>query len=179
MSYKRRTLSPDSPYAIIASVLLFTAAAVLFVNLAWDIFNTSFGNAAIKYILPMGSCIALGWMLLARKNNLMPTIVPMIIGCSAFALRTITLEVWQCVVASTLYTVFAIIYVLTVCGVISSRSWLLALCGVPFTFHLFVEDLFLGKFDGIISILPEAAVLMTMIAIFCVTLGMRRGRLYN
>ena len=67
----------------------------------------------------------------------------------------------------------------TVTGILGSRNWLLGLIGIPFFFRLIVENIILGRFDGFAAVLPTLAVLLPMAALFAVTRGMRRGRLYS
>lgn len=179
MSYKRRTLSPDSPYAVAAAVLLFLSVGILLVNLAWNFAAISAGDMILNCILPGCGCLLLGVMFLTPKNSLIPTIPPMLFCAAVFALRTLDAPGWQRILTFGFYAVFAITYILTVTGVLRSRNWLLCLSGAPFLFHLVVEGLILGRFPGFASFLPELTVLLPMAALFAVGRGMRRGRLYH
>ena len=176
MSNKRRTLSPDSPCAVLAAVLLFLSAGLLLVHLAWTFRDTTLQRALFIDLLPGACCVLLGTAFLSRKNSLVPTIVPLLLGLVVFALRPMGLPRWQNILVCVLSGIFALIYILTVTGVLSSRHWLLSFCAVPFLFHFFSD---LGHFRGFGAFLPELAALLPMAALFFVGWGMRRGRLYN
>ncbi|MCQ2427306.1 MAG: hypothetical protein MJ137_02735 [Clostridia bacterium] len=178
MSYNRRTLSPDSPYAIIAALLMFFSAALSTVSYAWYSFAFDWKEIAVGYVLPVTACVIMAIMLLSRKNNLMPTIIPMLIGVVYFALRSVNLEVWQCVLSCVLYASFAIIYILTVSGFLDSRTPLMVISGAPLLFRIFVVDIFVNDYSDFLSFLPELSVLFILAAIVIETRGMRRGRLY-
>ncbi len=185
MSYNRRTLSPDSPFAVISALLMFLSAAVLTVCYAWYSFaavripGAPVIELAVLYILPVSCCIIFAIMLVTRKNNLMPTILPMMMGVVFFALKAaFTLGTLHCVLCCVLYAAYASVYILTVSGIMSTRSLLLLLSGLPFLYHLFVEDLFLTDFPTFADFLPELSVLLIMLGLFVETVGMRRGRVY-
>jgi len=178
MSYNRRTLSPDSPYAIIAAILMFFSAALSTVNYAWYSFDFDWREITVGFVLPVLACVIMAVMLLSRKNNLMPTIIPMLIGVVYFALKSVRLALWECVLCCVLYASFAIVYILTVSGFLDSRTPLMIMSGVPLLFHVFVLDIFVYDFSGFLSFMPELAVLFILLALVIETRGMRRGRLY-
>lgn len=186
MSYNRRTLSPDSPYALFAAILMFASAAI---RSAFYII-TGFPVASpwtlfVHYLLPVACCAIMGIMLLSRKNSLIPTIIPMLLGVAFFALKTLDFpDNWifsktvHCVFCCILYAVFGLVYILTVTGVLNTRAVMMLLCGLPLIFHIFVEDIFISPPSGIVEFLPELSVILIMLSLLIVTFGMRRGRLY-
>ena len=178
MSYNRRTLSPDSPYAIVAALLMFFSAALSTVRFAWYSFEFDWTEITVGFILPVTACVIMAVMLLSRKNNLMPTIIPMLIGVIYFALKSVSLDLWKCVLSCVLYAVFAVVYILTVSGYLNSRTPLMVLSAAPLLFRVFVLDIFVYDFSGILSFLPELSVIFILLAIIVETRGMRRGRLY-
>ena len=185
MSYNRRTLSPDSPFAVVSAVLMFLSAALLTVFYAWNSFAATripgapILEIAALYLLPVSCCILMAVMLVTRKNNLLPTILPMMLGVVFFALKAaFTLSTAHCVLCCILYASFAAVYILTVTGIMNSRLPLLLLSAVPFLYHLFVEDIFISRFPTFADFLPELSILLIMLSLFVMTVGMRRGRVY-
>lgn len=188
MSYNRRTLAPDSPFAVAAAVCMFLSAAV---RIAYCIVTLplgptpELGELAVQYLLPLGCCLVMGFMLLSRKNSLLPTIIPMSFGVLFFVLKTLRFaDDWilskpiHVVLCCALYAVFGLVYILTVTGALNTRAVLMLLCGLPFLFHILVEDVFLYRPESFLGFLPELSVLLMMIALFAVACGMRRGRQY-
>lgn len=188
MSYNRRTLAPDSPFAVAAAVCMFLSAAV---RIAVLILSHPLGSLpglptlAVHFILPLGCCLTMGFMLLSRKNSLLPTIIPMLLGVLFFALKSFDFaDNWilsrpvHIAFCCALYAVFGLVYILTVTGVLGTRSVLMLLCGLPFLFHILVEDIFIAPPSSLTEILAELSVLLIMLALFVEAWGMRRGRQY-
>lgn len=188
MSYNRRTLAPDSPFAVAAAVCMFISAAI---RLAYFIITYPIGSLpdlrvlTVYYLLPLACCVIMGSMLLSRKNSLLPTIVPMTFGVLFFALKTVDFaDDWilskpiHIAFCCALYAVFGLVYILTVTGALNTRAVLMLLCGIPFLFHILVEDMFINRPQSLAGFLPELSVLLIMLALFVEAWGMRRGRLY-
>lgn len=180
MSYNRRTLSPDSPYAIVAALLLFTAAAILTVSYVISPDReTRFIDIIVGLALPTVCCLFMGVILLSRKNSLLPTVYPMIGGVVYFIYSAHEDEVWKIVLLSVLCTAFAVIYVLTVTGLINTRVLLMGLCVAVIAYLLIVEILVLSAHSGAGNVLPTLATVLAMFGLFVEAAGMRRGRLYS
>lgn len=186
MSYNRRSLAPDSPFALAAAMLLLVSGAV---RIAYYIITGfpmgSLWDMIVYVFLPVACCVVMAIMLLSRKNSLMPTIVPMLFGAAFFALKSFDFaDDWifgktvHTVFCICLYAVFALIYILTVSGVLNTRAVLMLVCGLPLLFHVFVEDIFVTPPADFISFLPELSVILIMAGLFAEAWGMRRGRLY-
>ena len=81
MSYNRRTLSPDSPFAILAALLFFAAAAVRTVGFILS-YSGEFllFDLVLELIVPALCCVIFGAMLLSRKKSLIPTVFPIVGG---------------------------------------------------------------------------------------------------
>lgn len=176
MSYNRRTLSPDSPCAIAAALLFFAAAAMRTVG-----FILSYSgellifDLIIELLVPALCCVIFGGMLLSRKKSLIPTVFPLIGGSLYIIIRALGLELWQTVAVTSLYALFAIVYILTVTGVLNTRRVLMFFCvGVS------VLCIVMGSraSDGVNSLLGMISLIMILAAIFFESIGMRRGRQY-
>jgi hypothetical protein len=174
MSYNRRTLSPDSPFAIAAALLFFAAAAVRTVGfvlsysgefLLFDLF--------IELLVPALCCVVFGAMLITRKKSLIPTVFPIVGGSLYIIFRAVGLELWQAVTVTILYAVFAIVYILTVTGILNTRRVLMFFCiGVALLCLIANRVGESGSFTGVLS------VVFVLVAVFFEAIGMRRGRLY-
>jgi hypothetical protein len=174
MSYNRRTLSPDSPFAIAAALLFFAAAAVRTVGfvlsysgefLLFDLF--------IELLVPALCCVVFGAMLITRKKSLIPTVFPIVGGSLYIIFRAVGLELWQAVTVTILYAVFAIVYILTVTGILNTRRVLMFFCiGVALLCLIANRVGESGSFTGVLS------VVFVLVADFFEAIGMRRGRLY-
>lgn len=173
MSYNRRTLSPDSPCAIAAALLFFAAAALRIVG-----FILSYTGELLAFdlicelIIPAACSVIFGAMLISRKKSLIPTVIPLLCGSLYFIFRSLGLELWLTVVLLGVYAIFALVYILTVTGILNTRGVLMFLCALACAIYIF----FLNKTASpVSSIIPG---ILTLTAIFLESVGMRRGRLY-
>ncbi len=174
MSYNRRTLSPDSPCAIAAALLFFAAAALRTVG-----FILSYGGTLLVFDLivelfvPAICCVIFGGMLLSRKKSLIPTVFPLIGGSVFIISRALGLELWQTVAVTALYAVFALIYILTVTGIMGTRRVLMIFCIAASALCIFAGMRGNGEHP-----IGTVTLILIFAAIFCESIGMRRGRQY-
>ena len=112
MSYNRRTLSPDSPFAILAALLFFAAAAVRTVGFILS-YSGEFllFDLVLELIVPALCCVIFGAMLLSRKKSLIPTVFPIVGGSLYIIFRAVGLELCQTVAVVAIYAVFTIVYI--------------------------------------------------------------------
>ncbi len=174
MSYNRRTLSPDSPFAIVAALLFFAAAAVRTVGFVLS-YSGEFllFDLLIELLVPALCCVIFGAMLITRKKSLIPTVFPIVGGSLYIIFRAVGLELWQAVTVTVLYALFAIIYILTVTGILNTRRVLMFFCiGIAI---LCLVASRVGESDSHAGV---ASVVFVLAAVFFEAIGMRRGRLY-
>ncbi|MGM9642562.1 MAG: hypothetical protein ACI3XI_05060 [Eubacteriales bacterium] len=172
MSYNRRTLSPDSPYAIAAALLFFAAAAIRTVGFILSYSGSLLAlDLVIELCVPALCCIVFGAMLLSRKKSLIPTVIPLIGGSVYIIFRAFGLELRSAVALTALYALFGLVYVLTVTGIMGTRRVLMGGCVLVAALCIFMAIKGANAF-GIL------AVVLTLAGIFCESMGMRRGRLY-
>ena len=176
MSYNRRTLSPDSPFAIAAALLFFAAAAIRTVG-----FILSYSgellvfDLVIELFVPAFCCVVFGMMLLSRKKSLIPTVFPLVGGSLYIIIRALGLELWQTVAISAIYTLFALVYILTVTGILNTRRVLMFCCiAVAAICVAFGAK----AAEGAQSLLGVFSLVLILAAIFFESVGMRRGRQY-
>ena len=174
MSYNRRTLSPDSPFAIAAALLFFAAAAVRTVGFVLSYSGEFlFIDLLLELLVPALCCVIFGAMLITIKKSLIPTVFPIVGGSLYIIFRAVGLELWQAVTVTLLYALFAIIYILTVTGILNTRRVLMFFCIGIAALCLIANRVGEGESHaGVLSIV------FILIAVFFEAIGMRRGRLY-
>ena len=112
-------------------------------------------------------------MLITRKKSLIPTVFPIVGGSLYIIFRAVGLELWQAVTVTILYAIFAIVYILTVTGILNTRRVLMFFCLGASVLCLIANSVGEGEsFTGVLS------VIFVLIAVFFEAIGMRRGRLY-
>ena len=176
MSYNRRTLSPDSPFAILAALLFFAAAAVRTVGFILS-YSGEFllFDLVLELIVPALCCVIFGAMLLSRKKSLIPTVFPIVGGSLYIIFRAVGLELWQTVAVVAIYAVFTLVYILTVTGILNTRRVLMLFCvGASVLCVVHGSSLTLSK-NSVLGIL---SIIFVLAAVFFESVGMRRGRQY-
>lgn len=176
MSYNRRTLSPDSPFAILAALLFFAAAAVRTVGFILS-YSGEFllFDLVLELIVPALCCVIFGAMLLSRKKSLIPTVFPIVGGSLYIIFRAVGLELWQTVTVVAIYAVFTTVYILTVTGILNTRRVLMLFC-VGASVLCVVHGS--SAINGANSVLGILSIIFVLAAVFFESVGMRRGRQY-
>lgn len=176
MSYNRRTLSPDSPFAILAALLFFAAAAVRTVGFILS-YSGEFllFDLVIELLVPAVCCVIFGAMLLSRKKSLIPTVFPIVGGSLYIIFRAVGLEFWQTVTLVSIYAVFTVVYILTVTGILNTRRVLMLFC-VGAAVLCVVHGS--SVINGANSVLGILSIIFVLAAVFFESVGMRRGRQY-
>ena len=176
MSYNRRTLSPDSPFAILAALLFFAAAAVRTVGFILS-YSGEFllFDLVLELIVPALCCVIFGAMLLSRKKSLIPTVFPIVGGSLYIIFRAVGLELWQTVAVVAIYAVFTLVYILTVTGILNTRRVLMLFC-VGASVLCVVHGSSLTPSRS--SVLGILSIIFVLAAVFFESVGMRRGRQY-
>ena len=176
MSYNRRTLSPDSPFAILAALLFFASAAIRTVGFILS-YSGEFllFDLVIELLVPAMCCVIFGAMLLSRKKSLIPTVFPIVGGSLYIIFRAVGLELWQTITVVAIYAVFTLVYILTVTGILNTRRVLMFFC-----IGASVLCLLSGKIGEASShsVLGLISVILILTAVFFESVGMRRGRQY-
>lgn len=176
MSYNRRTLSPDSPFAIAAALLFFAAAAMRAVGFILS-YSGDFllFDLIIELLVPALCCVVFGAMLLSRKKSLIPTVFPIIGGSLYIFFRAAGLELWQAIAVAAIYAVFMAVYILTVTGILNTRSVLMAFCVGAVLFFAIHGSVRIRGESAVIGLL---SIIFVFAAVFFESIGMRRGRQY-
>ena len=106
------------------------------------------------------------------------TAIPVILGVVFFIIKALGFDsVLHAILCILLYLLVAMLYTGTVFGVVRTKWLLLPLFGLPFVYHILVEDrnTFLAN-ENAMSLaewLPEISVLCIMLALFFITFAMK------
>ena len=107
------------------------------------------------------------------------TAIPVILGVVFFIIKALGFDsVLHTILCILLYLLVAMLYTGTVFGVVRTKWLLLPLFGLPFVYHILVEDrnTFLAN-ENAMSLaewLPEISVLCIMAALLCTCFAMKR-----
>jgi hypothetical protein len=107
------------------------------------------------------------------------TVISVFLGVVFFMVKAFTFETMiHTVLCLILYTAVLVFYSLTVFGVIRTKYLLYPLFGLPFWYHVIVEDsqyyYLADPMPPFVEWLPEISVLCIMAALFCVSVSMRK-----
>ena len=176
MSYNRRTLSPDSPFAILAALLFFAAAAMRTVGFILS-YSGEFllFDLVIELLVPAVCCVIFGAMLLSRKKSLIPTVFPIVGGSLYIIFRAVGLELWQTVTVVAIYAIFTLVYILTVTGILNTRRVLMFFCIAISALCLFAGGARASESNSLLGVI---SIVLVLVAVFFESVGMRRGRQY-
>ena len=169
-------------WATQASILFMLLSAVFRLIGCWGLWNDSF-FAATQIILPLASSVLfILFVLLFGRRWIWPTALPVLAGVVFFIIKATTFDSWiHMVLCILLYLLVAILYVGTVFGVIRTK-WLLApLFGLPFLYHVFVEDLAALRDSAnpvtFAAGMQEISVLCVMLALFFIGIAMKKKKI--
>ena len=108
------------------------------------------------------------------------TFVPVILGAVFFIIKSLGFEsTVHTVLCILLYAAVIALYSGTVFGLIQTKWILVALFGLPFLYHIFIEDLpALGDTVNPVSFsggMQEMSVLCIMLGLFCLSISMKKS----
>lgn len=143
----------------------------------WD--DRSFAIAQIA--LPIGSALLLMVLVwLFGRRALWLSFIPVILGAVFFIIKSLgfdsTVHTVLCIL---LYSAVIALYTGTVFGVIRTKWVLVLLFGLPFLYHIFIEDLpALRNTVNPVSFsggMQEMSVLCVMLGLFCLSFSMKKS----
>ena len=162
------------------SAMIFFALAIVFRIIGCF---TMWGNRVdfiMLVLLPVICCLLmLLCILLLGKKGFFLSFIPVLLGVVFFVFKALSFTSWlHTVLCIILYMVVAVIYTATVIGWIHTKWLLPPLFGLPFLYHVFVEDIpALVKSPETVTFLSgmeELSILATMAALFCVGMGLKK-----
>ena len=170
-------IEPKS-FLIQSSVILMALSVVFRLIGCWGLWNDEF-FAVTQIALPVASCLLfILLVLLLGKSALWATSLPVLMGVVFFILKSLSFDsVLHTVLCILLYVLVAVLYVGTVFTLIRSKWLLIPLFGLPFLYHIFVEDLAALRDTAnpvtLAAGLQEISVLCIMLALLLLSLGIR------
>ena len=137
-------------------------------------------DAIMLVLLPVLCCLLLILcIVLLGKKGFFLSFIPVLLGVVFFVFKSLSFESWMhTVLCVILYVVVAVIYTATVIGWIHTKWLLPVLFGLPFIYHVAVEDIpALVKTPESVTFaagMQEMSVLCIMAALFCIGMGLKK-----
>ena len=137
-------------------------------------------DAIMLVLLPVLCCLLLILcIVLLGKKGFFLSFIPVLLGVVFFVFKSLSFESWMhTVLCVILYVVVAVIYTATVIGWIHTKWLLPVLFGLPFIYHVAVEDIpALIKTPESVTFaagMQEMSVLCIMAALFCIGVGLKK-----
>ena len=137
-------------------------------------------DAIMLVLLPVLCCLLLILcIVLLGKKGFFLSFIPVLLGVVFFVFKSLGFESWMhTVLCVILYVVVAVIYTATVIGWIHTKWLLPVLFGLPFIYHVAVEDIpALIKTPESVTFaagMQEMSVLCIMAALFCIGIGLKK-----
>ena len=167
-------------FGVQAMIILMALSIAFRLIGCWGLWNDrSFALAQIA--LPIGSALLLMvFVWLFGRRALWMTFVPVILGAVFFIIKSLGFEsTVHTVLCILLYAAVIALYSGTVFGLIQTKWILVALFGLPFLYHIFIEDLpALGDTVNPVSFsggMQEMSVLCIMLGLFCLSISMKKS----
>ena len=168
-------------WAVQTAIIFMALSAVFRIVGCWGKWDESF-FAATQIALPlMCNILFILCLVLLGKKALWLSAVPVILGVVFFIIKSFTFDSWlHTVLCILLYLLVAVLYTGTVFGIIRTKWLLLPLFGLPFLYHIFVEDLAALRDTAnpvtLSAGLQEISVLCVMLALFFTAIAMKKKK---
>ena len=171
------------PKGILAqsSVILMALAVVFRIIGCWGLWTDEF-FAVTQIALPIASgLLFIVMLLLLGRHALWATSLPVLLGVAFFILKSFGFEsALHTLLCILLYILVAVLYVGTVFGLIRTKWLLVPLFGLPFLYHILVEDLAALRDTAhpvtLTAGLQEISVLCIMLSLLFVSLAMKKKK---
>lgn len=161
-----------------AAVLLMAFSAVFRLVGCWGMLGERF-FAATQLALPLAcNLLFIVCLLLFGARAFWTTAIPVILGVVFFIIKSFTFDSWlHTVLCILLYILVAVLYTATAFGVVRTKWLLVPLFGLPFIYHVVIEDAAALR-DAANSVtfsaaLQEMSVLCIMLALLFTALAMQ------
>ena len=166
-------------FGVEAMVILMALSVVFRIIGCWGLWTDS-RYAALQIALPVFSAlllIAVVWLF--GKKALWLSFFPVLLGAVFFIIKSLGFEsLIHTILCIILYVAVIVLYFCTVFGIIRTKWILVLLFGIPFLYHIFVEDLAaLRDTANPVSFaagMQEMGVLCIMLGLFFLSLSMKK-----
>ena len=168
-------------WAVQTAIIFMALSAVFRIVGCWGKWDEPF-FAATQIALPlMCNILFILCLVLLGKKALWLTAVPVILGVVFFIIKSFTFDSWlHTVLCILLYLLVAVLYTGTVFGIIRTKWLLVPLFGLPFLYHIFVEDLAALRDTAnpvtLSAGLQEISVLCVMLALLFTAIAMKKKK---
>jgi len=162
------------------SAMIFFALAIVFRLIGCINMWGNRVDAVMLILLPVTCCLLMILcILLLGKKGFFLSFIPVMLGTVFFVFKALSFETWlHTVLCVILYLVIAVVYTATVIGWIRTKWLLPPLVGLPFLYHVCVEDLpvLVNAPDSVTFAagMQELSVLCIMAALFCVGMSLKK-----
>ncbi len=160
-----------------SAMILFLLSAVFRFIGCWGLWHDRV-NFIMVFLLPLCCCVlmTLAILLFGRKGFFL-SFIPVLLGVVFFVYESLSFDSWvHTVMCILLYLVIALIYSATVFGWIRTKWLLPPLFGLPFLYHIVMEDIpALSNTAEPVTFaagMQEMSILCIMAAMFCVSMGL-------
>ena len=166
---------PGFTFPVLLSALFMVCSAVA--RIVWACGEPPLPRSflCLQILLPLAANVSFVLILLRDgRDRLFRSAIPVWLGCVFFAVKALGFpSLVHTVLCLGLYALVAALYTATVTGWVPTQKLLWLLFGLPFLYHIFVED---RQKTGwpVHDWLPEVSVLLCMAALLCVSLAMRK-----
>lgn len=164
------------------AVILMALSAVFRLIGCWGGWSDQF-FAASQIVLPLiCNLLFILFLLVFGGRAFWTTVLPVILGVVFFIIKSFTFTSWiHTVLCILLYLLVAVLYTATAFGVIRTKWLLVPLFGLPFIYHVAVEDAAALRNAAqpvtLAAGLQEISVLCIMLALFFTALAMKKRRI--
>lgn len=162
-----------------AAVIFMALSAVFRLVGCWGMWGNQF-FAASQIGLPLVcNLLFILFILLLGGRAFWTTLLPVILGVVFFIIKSFTLDSWlHTVLCILLYMLVAVLYSATAFGIIRTKWLLVPLFGLPFIYHVAVEDAAALR-AGTVTFaagMQEVSVLCIMLALLFTALAMKKRK---
>ncbi len=160
-----------------SAMILFLLSAIFRFIGCWGLWNDRV-NFIMVFLLPLCCCVLMTLaILLFGKKGFFLSFIPVLLGVVFFVYQSLSFDSWvHTVLCILLYLVIALVYTATVFGWIRTKWLLPPLFGLPFLYHIVMEDIpALSNTAEPVTFaagMQEMSVLCIMAAMFCVSMGL-------
>jgi hypothetical protein len=170
----------DSIFAQLAIIFMLLSAIFRLIGVWGRWGDVFFRNTQI--ILPLCcNILYIFCLFFLGKKGFFLSSIPVVFGVAFFIIKSLGFESWiHTVLCILLYLLILVLYCATVFGFIRTKWLLPPLFGLPFIYHIFIEDLpMLNDTVNPMTFtygMQELSVLCIMLGLFCVGLGLKKNK---
>lgn len=166
-------------WLIKTAVILMGFSMVLRLIGTYGMWNDRF-FAMTQIALPLAcNVLYAGLLLLCGRKFFWMTSLPVFFGVAFFIIKALTFDsVLHTVLCILLYLLVLVLYVSTAFGIIRTKWLLVPLFGLPFIYHIAVEDMAAMRAGNVTfsAGLQEMSVLCIMLSLLCVAFAMKKKK---